>query len=417
MTTIDDPTLTIKQAGLMMLDSDTYVDEAKVRAASSLLRETARVHYVEHPDFLPVWMVTRHRDVREIELHNKEFLQGPYPFLQNHEEMRAAAAAPYPSPRMLIHMDGSEHKAYRNMTAGWFTPKNLSRLEGRLAELARRAVDGMAGLPDGCDFAQEVAASMPLQVILSILGLPESDYSFLRKLSQQQIAPHDAELAAGTDPTSVMMAFFDYFSKITADRRANPTDDLASVVANAKLPGGDDVGLGETIGYYVILAVAGHDTTSSSMASGLQALIEHPEQLARLQAEPELIPLAADEMIRWATPVKHFTRTAAQPYRLGDHDFAPGDVVFMSYASANFDPQVFHDPLTFDVGRTPNEHLAFGFGAHFCLGAQLARMEIRALLTELVPRIRSIELAGTPELVRGIGVGGMKHLPIRYELR
>jgi cytochrome P450 len=274
----------------------------------------------------------------------------------------------------------------------------------------------MAGLDGRCDFASEVAVPFPLQVILSILGLPESDYAFLLKLSQQTIAPLDAELMDGGDTTAVFTEFFNYFGQVAEARRAHPTDDLATVIATAELPGNREFGLGEMVGYYVILAVAGHDTTSSSMASGLQALIEHPDQLARLKGDPSLIATAADEMIRWATPVKHFTRTTAERYQMRDHQFEPGDVVFMSYSAANFDPAAIPDPYRFDVGRSPNEHLAFGFGAHFCLGAQLARMEIRALLSELVPRLRSIELAGRPELVRGFGVGGMKRLPIRYQL-
>ena len=299
MTAIDEQPLTLEQAGLLLLDADTYTDEARVREVCTLLRERDPIDYVEHPDFPPVWALTRHADVRDIEFHNKEFIQGPYPFLQPYVEMRRAESAPYPPPRMLIHMDGEEHRAHRNITAGWFTPRNLAKLNDRLAELARQAVDRMAAAGGSCDFAPEVAVPFPLQVILSILGLPESDYPFLLKLSQQTIAPLDAELMDGGDPTAVMMEFFNYFGNVAEERRARPTDDLASVITNARLPGDTEFGLGDMVGYYVVLAVAGHDTTSSSMASGLQALVEHPDQLARLKAEPGLIATAADEMIRW----------------------------------------------------------------------------------------------------------------------
>jgi cytochrome P450 len=171
------------------------------------------------------------------------------------------------------------------------------------------------------------------------------------------------------------------------------------------------------ISYYVIIATAGHDTTSSAMAGGLQALAENPAQLQRLRDDPKLIATAADEIIRWVTPVRHFMRTATEPYSLRGHDFDTGDWVLLSYPSANRDEEVFDDPFRFDVGRSPNRHLAFGFGAHFCLGAQLARMEIRALLTELVPRLDHAELAGNPELTATLFVGGLKHLPLKYSIR
>ena len=211
--------------------------------------------------------------------------------------------------------------------------------------------------------------------------------------------------------------FFVYFSALTEQRRkAEPTDDLASVIANATIDG-EPIGLMEQISYYVIVATAGHDTTSSAMAGGLQALIEHPDQLARLQADPSLIPTAVDEIIRWVTPVKHFMRNV--------HDAATSCA---ATASSRATPSCcrtrrptgtrrsFDDPFRFDVGRTPNKHLAFGFGVHYCLGAMLARMEIKALLTELLPRLRSIELAGEPAAMQTLFVGGLKRLPIRYEL-
>jgi len=195
---------------------------------------------------------------------------------------------------------------------------------------------------------------------------------------------------------------------------------LASAIANATIAdqGGvpQQLGAMETISYYTIVATAGHDTTSAALAGGMQALIEHPDQLARLQADPSLIPTAVDEMIRWVTPVKHFMRNATEPYELRGHRFEAGDPVLLSYPSANRDEDVYPDPFSFDVGRTPNKHLAFGFGVHFCLGAMLARMELRAVLSALLPRVRTIELDGEPELVKTLFVGGLKRLPISYTL-
>ncbi|HEY8547014.1 MAG TPA: cytochrome P450, partial [Acidimicrobiales bacterium] len=207
-----------------------------------------------------------------------------------------------------------------------------------------------------------------------------------------------------------------YFTALTADRQANPAEDLASTIANG-CPHGQEMPALERISYYMIIATAGHDTTSSAMAGGVQALVENPDQLDRLREDPSLIDTAVDEIIRWVSPVKHFMRNCKEPYEVRGHRFEPGDWLLLSYPSANRDEDVFEDPFRFDVGRNPNPHLAFGFGAHYCLGAKLARMEIKALLTELIPRIEWIEPAGDPALMRTTFVGGLKHLPLRYSLR
>ena len=173
----------------------------------------------------------------------------------------------------------------------------------------------------------------------------------------------------------------------------------------------------ETVSYYVIIATAGHDTTSATISGGLQALIENPDQLERLKSNPELMPLATEEMIRWVTPVKEFMRTAAQDTEVRGVPIAAGESVLLSYPSANRDEDVFTDPFRFDVGRDPNKHVAFGYGVHFCLGAALARMEVNSFFSELMPRLESIELAGDPQYIATIFVGGLKHLPIRYSLK
>jgi cytochrome P450 len=169
--------------------------------------------------------------------------------------------------------------------------------------------------------------------------------------------------------------------------------------------------------YYVIITTAGHDTTSSTMAGGLHALLRHPDELARLQADIDLLPTAVEEMIRWVTPVKEFMRTAARDAVVGGTEISEGQALYLAYLSANRDEAVFDDPFRFDVGRQPNKHVAFGFGPHFCLGAQLARLETRALFAELLPRLESIELAGTPTSSATVVVGGLKTLPIRYRVR
>jgi len=410
--------MTPEEAGLVFIDPTAYADEARFHAACTVLRRESPIHLVEHPDWPPFYAITRHADVLEIELHHNEWHNAPRPVLstrladQRREEQGDLL-------RTLIHMDEPDHRVFRNVTADWFLPKSLARLDARLAELAVRYVDKMAEMGGECDFARDVAMQYPLNVILAILGLPESDYPRVLRLTQELFGASDPELSRGQnleDLVEVVTDFFVYFTELTQARRANPTDDLASVIANARIDG-QPMGDMETISYYVIAATAGHDTTASAMAGGLQALLEHPDQLARLQADPSLLGTAVDEMIRWVTPVKHFMRNATTDYGLHGHQFREGDAVLLSYPSANRDESVFPDPFTFDVGRQPNKQLAFGFGIHYCLGHLLARMEMRALFGELVRRLDWAELNGEPELMQTLFVGGLKRLPIRYALK
>jgi cytochrome P450 len=258
----------------------------------------------------------------------------------------------------------------------------------------------------------------PLQVILAILGLPEADYPRMLQLTQELFGATDPDVSRGTslaDLEAILTDFFAYFTTLTADRRETPTEDLASMIANAELDG-HPLGDLETISYYVIIATAGHDTTSSAMAGGMQALIDHPDQLARLRGDMSLLPTAVDEMIRWVSPVKHFMRTARTDYELGGKRIKAGDWLMLSYVSANRDEAEFAAPFTFDVGRTPNHHLAFGFGPHFCLGTQLAKMELESLFGAILPRLEQVDLAGRPQLTKAIFVNGHRSLPIRYRL-
>jgi cytochrome P450 len=256
-------------------------------------------------------------------------------------------------------------------------------------------------------------------VILSLLGLPEDDFPRMMKLTQEMFGGDDEEHRRGDsaeDLLAVLADFFNYFSALTASRRANPTEDLASAIANGRIDG-ELLSDMDTLSYYVIIASAGHDTTKDAISGGLLALAENPDQLTRLRDNMDLMPTAVEEMIRWTTPVKEFMRTAAEDTNIRGVPIAKGESVYLAYVSGNRDEDVFEEPFRFDVGRDPNKHLAFGYGVHFCLGAALARMEMNSLYTELVPRLASIELAGRPELSATTFVGGLKHLPIRYSLR
>ena len=406
------------EAGRIFITPAAYADDKRWHEAAAVLRRESPVHLIAENDFCyPFYAITKHADVLEIETRNDIFLNAPRPVLgekaaddrrREHGDLL----------RTLIHMDEPDHKAYRAITAQWFQPSSLRKLEGRMAELAKRYVDRMVDLGGSCDFMQDVAVHYPLYVILSILGLPESDHPRMLKLTQELFGAADEEMQRGgarEDIMEVIADYFRYFGELTAARRAEPTDDLASLIANATLDG-RPLGEMETTSYYVIIAPAGHDTTSATIGGGLHALLEQPDQLERLRADLSLLPNAVDEMIRWVSPVKHFMRTATQDYTLRGTTIRAGESVLLSYAAANRDEEVFSDATRFDAGRSPNRQLAFGFGVHYCLGAMLARLEIKALFNELIPRLRDIELAGEPKYMSTLFVGGPKRLPIRYEL-
>jgi cytochrome P450 len=408
--------LAVTEAGRVFADPGAYTDERRFHEACALLRREAPIPLVEADGYPPFYALTRHADVMEAERNPEVFRNLPQPVLMETEQERFIRQAG--DLATLVHMDDPDHRKYRALTADWFQPSSLVRLEARIAELARRAVDRMAALDGECDFAVDIATPMPLEVILSILGLPEADYPKMLQLTRELFQGDDPEFRRGStfeEFITVIYDYFAYFGALVDERRARPTEDLASVIANAVVDG-EPIWPFQQISYYIIIATAGHDTTSFTMSGGLQALIENPGELERLRRDPSLIATAADEMVRWVSPVRHFLRHAAAPAEIAGHPFEPGDRLLLSYWSANRDEAVFDDPFRFDAGRKPNRHLAFGFGAHYCLGAALAKMEIRALFAELIPRLRRIEPAGPAELSRAIFVGGHKHLPVRYEL-
>jgi cytochrome P450 len=407
---------TMDEAAKLFADPMAYTNEAKLHAGLTHLRAHAPVSRVDVPGYRPFWAITKHADIMAIERENTLFTNSPRPVLMTAEADEQQAAIGIST---LIHMDDPQHRVVRAIGADWFRPKAMRELKVRVDELAKRFVDNMLASGDQCDFVQEVAVNYPLYVIMSLLGLPESDFPRLLKYTQELFGNDDAELQRGTSKEEQMAALLDmfqYFTALTASRRAGPTEDLASAIANATIDG-EPLSDIDTVSYYVIIATAGHDTTSAVISGGLQALIERPDELARLRDNPALMPLATEEMIRWVTPVKEFMRTAQQDTTIRGVPIAAGDSVLLSYASANRDEDIFDDPFRFDVSRDPNKHNAFGYGVHFCLGAALARMEVNSFFSELVPRLRSIELAGQPEYTATIFVGGPKHLPIRYSLR
>jgi cytochrome P450 len=407
----------VESLGSIFADPVAYADPERWHAGARRIREESPILKVRLAGFPEFWAITKHADVMEVERNPDIFTNAPVPVLTPRTNGQATDDPPV---KTLIQMDGDEHKAHRKVVNDWFKPGNVKKLQTRVDELARASVDRMAELGGRCDFVNDIALHFPLQVILSILGLPETDYARMLKLTQELFGAEDPDIARlGEDESmmAVIVDFVNYFNALAADRRAHATGDLASVIANATIEG-EPLADMDMLGHYLIIATAGHDTTSNAISGGLLALLEHPDQLALLRDQPELIDAAADEIIRYVSPVKHFLRNCQEPFALHGTTFEPGDLLYLSFASANRDDEVFADAMRLDVRRdNASSHLAFGFGRHFCLGAHLARMEVRSIFRALLPRLEHIELAGEPTWIHAYFVQGPKSIPVSYQLR
>jgi hypothetical protein len=412
-----------------IVDPFAYADGDRVDQAFAQLRLESPLAVAQPDGFDPFWVVTRHADILEVERQNDLFHNGDrsavVTTIAADKKVREMMGGSPHLVRSLVQMDNPDHMAYRRVTQGSFLPQNLRVLEARIRQIAKGFVDGVLAKGDQCDFARDVAFLYPLHVIMEVIGVPETDEPRMLKLTQELFGSADPELnrsgsAVGDTNTgvdtiqSVVMDFMTYFMAITEDRRANPRQDLASVIANGQV-NGQPMGHLEAMSYYIIAATAGHDTTSSTTAGAMWALAENPDQWAKVKANPALINGLVEESIRWVTPVKHFMRTATADAELAGQKIAKGDWMFLSYPSGNRDEAVFEDPFSFKVDRTPNKHVAFGYGAHVCLGQHLARMEMRILWEELFARIDSVEMDGEPRRMAANFVCGPKAVPIRFK--
>jgi cytochrome P450 len=403
----------VEEAELALVDPAAYAN-GRFEQACALLRRESPMHRVDVDGFRPFWALTKYEDVHAVERQGDLFHAGP--------RYRLFREADDPKPgegvTTLVRIDPPEHTMYRNLVKDWFHPRSLRSREERVQALADAAVDSMSRLEDPYDFVTEVSMQVPLTIICDMLGVPLQDRQLILSLTQTAFGAEDpdyrarlAEQAQGEGPPD----FVSYVMDLMNQRREHPTDDITTLLATGEL-NGEPLGLMDQLAYFGILASAGHDTTSSVMAGGMLALIEDPDQLDLLRRDPDLAELAVEEMIRWVSPVKHFMRTAMADTEIRGQRLAEGEAVLLLYPSANRDEEIFDDPDRFDITRDPNRHLAFGHGAHFCLGAQLARLETRAFFRSLAPRLDRIELTGRPELIQTLFVGGLKHLPVRAEV-
>jgi cholest-4-en-3-one 26-monooxygenase len=407
-------------ADINLWDKDRFVEGVPHEWFTTLRRE-APVYWHEGDADVPVgmagtagpfWAVTGYDDVVTVNRDNATFSSAERlvfmwdPDDANHEQQRL----------LMLNMDPPLHTRYRRLINKGFTPRMVSELESTMRKRSREIIDRVAERGE-CDFVVDVASELPLQVIADLMGVPQEDRHKLFDWSNRMIGADDREYGITEEISQqASMELYAYASELAEKKKADPKDDLISVLTHAEVDGEQLTDL-EIDLFFLILTVAGNETTRNLISHGLVALLEHPDELAKVQANRDLLPGTVEEMLRWASPVMHFRRTATRDVELGAQQIKRGDKVVIWYISANRDEKAFRDPFTFDVERSPNEHVAFGGGGpHFCLGANLARMEINVMFDEVLDRLHDLELTGPVPRLRSNFINGLKHIPLKFRV-
>lgn len=414
-------------------------DDAELFEAYRWLRENNPLAWVEVDGYDPVWLVAKHADIAEIGRQPAVFTNGGGAEPGSHNPVlhdqagdtftRSLTGGSLRVLETLVYLDPPEHTAVRAIASEWFRPVNLAKWEGAVRDLARAAIaKHLRPGHNDIDIAAQFAIHYPLHVIMSLFGVPEADEPRMMTLTQDLFGTNDPDAqradveplsptAAAEQWSAAIQDFYAYFDGLVEARRAHPRDDLATIIANARMENGDLYPREVAYGWFIAIATAGHDTTSSTLAGGIEALAQHPDQLRRVREEPALIPHLVNESLRWVSPIKHFMRRAAKDYVLRDRRIRAGDRMMLLYQSANRDPDVFDDPDTFRIDRQPNKHIAMGHGPHNCIGQYLAKQELRIMFEELLPRLESLEITGARKVVQANFVGGLRNLPVTLVLR
>jgi cholest-4-en-3-one 26-monooxygenase len=403
---------------LEVIGPDTFEQNGYPHAAWKILRERAPVHWFDLSGGVGFWAVTKREDIVAISKQPTRFLNAPR--LAIFEQ--GAPVEERTEVRQLLNMDPPEHAEFRGAASSWFTPRAIKRRAGDIERIARDLLAEMAG--DGGertgDFVADLTAPLTLHVLADMLGVPREDWRLMFRWTNQIAGASDSEYSDGEDPAAGVMdarnGLFAYFNELAAERRKAPRDDMVSVLANAKV-GGAPIPPLELLSYYLVLVVAGNETTRNAASGGLLALIENPGEMQKLREDPRMVEPAVEEIVRWTSPVIQFCRTPVADVELRGQKIRAKDSMCLLYPSANRDEDVFADPDVFRVDRRPNPHLGFGIGEHFCLGASLARLELRVIFRELAARLEAVELDGPVERMRSSFLGGVKRMPIRYTLR
>jgi cytochrome P450 len=392
-------------------------------AAWRTLRREDPVHWQQRSWGPGIWHVTKYDDVIRVGCDPETFISGNGIIMDNDgratmRDRQLENATGYADPRghMMIMTDPPRHTLMRQLVNKGFTHKAVRKLEDYCRRTVGRELDAVAANGGECDFVLDVARKLPLDVICELVGVPEGDWEAMFELSNRVIGFDDPEFARDeitAEQMQMSMDLFNYVLQLCQERRDAPRDDVLTQLVHAEIDG-QRLADHEIFLFFLLLIVAGNETTRNATSGGLLALIENPDQWARLRADPSLVTTAVDEVLRWASPVTHFTRTATKDTEIRGRTVEAGQEVCLWYPSANRDEDVFENADTFDVGRSPNEHIAFGKGEHFCLGANLARLELRVSFEEIVKRFSGAELTAPPTKLRSNFIGGIKRMPVRF---
>ncbi|MGB1369674.1 MAG: cytochrome P450 [Acidimicrobiales bacterium] len=390
------------------------------------LRKESPVYWYAQRGHTPFWAITKHEDIMEVSSQPDIFSNEAGGIIVLNEAqiqsfIEGGSGSPLAQMKTIITMDPPEHRSYRKVASGYFTPRGVTNLDEIVKSSAAAIFDE---LPDEgeVDFIETIAQKHPLRVLATILGINEEQEERLLVITQELFGSEDPDMQRqGEDREAARkelgMEFYMLFDEIIKDRRACPRDDLATMLANAELSDGCPLGQLETLGYYLIVFTAGHDTTRNALSGAISAFLDHPDQFERLRKDPSLSKSAVDEIVRWTTPVNYMKRQAVQDYELRGQKIKAGEELALFYCSANRDEDVFEDPFTFDIGRSPNRHLGFGWAEHYCLGAHLAKASMKALTEEMVRRIEWMEPNGERTFISSNFVVGLKTLPVKYKLK
>jgi cytochrome P450 len=408
----------IPQDGINIIHPDDYARHGYPHDLWTRMRHEDPVFRWEKTEGIPFWAITKHADIIAISTKPDLFESGPRLTISHEPEERVEGFPP-----TLIEMDPPKHRVYRRSVSQRFKPRALAKLHDKIERIGKEIVDDLVKDSDQgeCDFVKEVAAPLPIAVIAWLLGVPREDWNLLFDWTNRTLGADDPEFreegkTAQETALAAMTELFGYFAKLVEEKRKNPADDLITHFTRIEVDGKPLPPM-DVLAWCLIIVVAGNETTRNGTSGGMLAFVEHQDELRRLQADPSLLPMAIEEVVRWCTPIIHFGRTASEDVSIRGKRIRKGDALALFYPSANRDEDVFDSPFEFRIDRQPNRHLGFGVGEHFCLGAHLARMEMEVAYRHLLPRIEEIELAGPVERLRSSLVGGVKRLPIRYKLK
>jgi len=383
------------------------------------LRQNDPVHHHDEPNGPGFWVITKLDDIvrcnRDAASFSSDGARGGVVVIEENEEMRTEAEAA--GGNLMLQMDPPDHTRHRKLVNRGFTPRMIGMLETHVRELTTNILDEALAKGES-DFVVDVAAELPLEVIAELIGVPREDRHKIFEWSNRMIGSEDPEYMVSKEDTfNAQVEMFMYAQQLADQRRADPGDDIISALLSAEVDGESLSDMDFNL-FFLLLSVAGNETTRNAISHGMNAFLEHPEQYDLLAGDIEgKMPGATEEILRWATPVMYFRRNVTRDVEIGGKEVKEGDKVTLWYISGNRDEDHFDDPFTFDITRNPNPHIAFGGGGpHFCLGAQLARMEIHVLFEELAKRVTRVEQLGPPDRLRSNFIGGIKHLPVRYHV-